>query len=447
MDADAKSREGKSSSHGRLDVMVEIITTALRTETLIVMLRLPGWATIVIARVLGERRVAWLAVRLPRAGVVSVLERLRDDHLISAVNRAAAHRLLALLVRLPQQDVLTLLRRLPDQEVLDFSRRLRPKDLSALGEPIPADVSSAVARRLYRRDLVELIQRLAKLGPMGAIPGWTVGALASTGDPLISFRRDAWSTLSDQGEDGRVQVQWLGGNKVWAYPGNEICASVVVEGCYEPNEMFFLDSVLRPGMRFVDIGANIGLYSLFAAWRVGDSGQVTAIEPSRREFQRLVDNIQLSRSNNIRPMNVAITDQVGEAQLSVAIADYAGHNTLGSFGSDSVTLDYTERVSTTTVDELAPSLGRVDVLKLDVEGAEFVVLRGAEATLVKWHPIVLFELFEAALVGQDASARDVLDFLQSLGYELYLFDRLSGRLAPLRETDGPCSSNLVAMFR
>lgn len=82
-----------------------------------------------------------------------------------------------------------------------------------------------------------------------------------------------------------------------------------------------------------------------------------------------------------------------------------------------------------------------------MEGAESVVLNGAEATLVKRHPIVLFELFEAALGGQDASARDVLEFLQGLGYGLHLFDRLSGRLTPLHNIDRPYSSNLVAIFR
>jgi FkbM family methyltransferase len=88
-----------------------------------------------------------------------------------------------------------------------------------------------------------------------------------------------------------------------------------VGGSFEPNEFAWLDTILRPGMTFVDVGANDGLYALFAAQRVGPQGKVLAIEPSQREFMRLDRNLRLNRLTNVRAFRLAASSQYGEATL------------------------------------------------------------------------------------------------------------------------------------
>jgi precorrin-6B methylase 2 len=82
------------------------------------------------------------------------------------------------------------------------------------------------------------------------------------------------------------------------YLGNDLSRCLYVGGTYEPMSSCFFPK-LQPGMTFIDVGANDGLYSLFAAKRVGPTGTVLALEPDRREFARLERNLRLNRLANI----------------------------------------------------------------------------------------------------------------------------------------------------
>ena len=74
--------------------------------------------------------------------------------------------------------------------------------------------------------------------------------------------------------------------------GHDVSSQVYIAGCFEPNEIVFLDRILKPGMTLVDAGANDGLYTVFAASRVGPKETVWAFEPSNRELARLKHNVR-----------------------------------------------------------------------------------------------------------------------------------------------------------
>src|SRR5207245_5070565 len=132
-----------------------------------------------------------------------------------------------------------------------------------------------------------------------------------------------------------------------------------------------LEKLLKAGMTFVDVGANQGLYTLFAAKRVGKQGVVVSLEPSSREFRRLKLNVEENRLTNVRLLKMAVSNYPHEADLLIAEEEKAGHNTLGAFGYNTA-LQCKERMPVETLDNILcrEALQRVDVIKMDIEGAE-----------------------------------------------------------------------------
>jgi FkbM family methyltransferase len=200
-------------------------------------------------------------------------------------------------------------------------------------------------------------------------------------------------------------------------------------------------------MTFIDAGSNMGLYSLFAASITGPNGQVLALEPSSREFDRLVTNCRLNPKLTVKPLNVALSDRHGTAELLVADDNHAGHNTLGSFAYSETKLKQRETVQIDSLDRITGSqaIERVDVMKVDIEGSELFALRGSSSVLERFKPVLLFELFDMALAKQGCDSKMVAQFIQGFGYDLFEFGE-SGRLVPL-SLNPDLSRNVVGLHR
>jgi FkbM family methyltransferase len=142
---------------------------------------------------------------------------------------------------------------------------------------------------------------------------------------------------------------------------------------------------LEPGDVFIDVGANIGLYSILAARKVGSTGRVLAFEPSSREFTRLLANLALNDARAVTPFSTALSSTPGFFEFHIA-PTHTGLNTLKV--SDATEHAFRNaRVQTVGVlrfdDAIAPLLDgkRVKLVKIDVEGAEMEVLLGMESSL------------------------------------------------------------------
>jgi FkbM family methyltransferase len=254
------------------------------------------------------------------------------------------------------------------------------------------------------------------------------------------LRRELWPLLRQP-----FAVSWLDNSKLFLYPGNETSRSVFVTGRYEPNEFFLLQRVIQPGMTFIDAGANMGLYSIFAARRVGPRGKVLALEPSGREFEILQKNVKLNSLTNVIVIRKALADRASDLDLSVAPLGKSGHNTLGAFGYDTP-LDHRERVHAERLDDVVYSegLGRVDVIKMDIEGAEMAALRGAVETLRQFKPVLLIELSDRSLQHQGSGSGEVLAWLEQQGYRTFCFDPATGSPVALKTRAHFDSENIVA---
>ena len=291
---------------------------------------------------------------------------------------------------------------------------------------------------------LSVAKSLAFVRPLVPRPGWRFDVEWDNPDLAFQMRRQLWCYFNKRGLHSPLVMDWYDGLRVNVYLGNDMSKQMFIGGCYEPNEFAFLNTVLAPGMTVVDAGANAGLYSLFASRRVGPAGEVWAFEPSERDFTRLQQNLELNNLTNVRVFRVALANCNGEAELAVAGCEHEGQNTLGSFAYDAATLLQKERVSLGKLDDLAAEqhLSRVDLIKVDVEGAEFRVFEGAQTILEKMRPMLLFELSQKALNNQGASSEDLLALLRSFDYRIYTFDEETGQ--PVLANGRALSDNLVA---
>lgn len=147
---------------------------------------------------------------------------------------------------------------------------------------------------------------------------------------------------------------------------------------------------LRRGSVFVDVGANLGYYSLGANRRVGDDGQVIAFEPNPATLARLRRNVDLSQANRIKIFDCALSDASGQCLLYVP-PDPTMHGH-ASLREQDRTGHLTTAVQVRRLDDvLGNELSRLDIIKIDTEGSELAVLRGAEQLVTRFRPSILVE--------------------------------------------------------
>jgi len=238
-----------------------------------------------------------------------------------------------------------------------------------------------------------------------------------------------WDEIKRRSLNSRIPFTWYDDLKFFLHLGNDLSSQLFVEGRYDPNEFYFLNQLLSSGMTVIDLGANEGLYTLFAAKQVGDSGIVLAFEPSLREFKRLQDNLALNEEiTNVQTFQVGLSNNSDIQLLKVAADDHSGQNTLGDFAYEGIVCLNAETVTVRRLDDVLEELAvqSVDVIKIDVEGAEHRVFEGARKTLERDRPLILFELVDRALQKQSSSTNEILSYLRELGYEIFSWGEFTG---------------------
>lgn len=189
---------------------------------------------------------------------------------------------------------------------------------------------------------------------------------------------------------------------------------------FEKGEHNFLLRFLQPGMTFFDIGAHHGLYTLLACKKVGATGSVIAFEPSPRERKRLRVNIKINRCANVRVEPVALGSNEGFAEFFVCLGQETGCNSLRPPSVVQPTKPI--RVPITILDNYlqAFQIALVDFIKLDVEGAELDVLKGATKLLNhKPRPLIMCELADVRTKAWGYLSEEIYEFLESRGYRWF----------------------------
>lgn len=180
-----------------------------------------------------------------------------------------------------------------------------------------------------------------------------------------------------------------------------------------------MERYLSPGSTMMDVGANIGFVSLNAARIVGSGGRVVAVDPQKQVLERLNENIALNNFTNITVVPCALSAEPGAAVFNAATD--AGLSRLDNLNQNHYGMNLMEKyqVQKTTLDCLVDAHFdgvAPDVIKIDVEGHEYQVLKGAARTLAQKKSVVIMEINQGALRQNDVSLRDILSFVQPLGY-------------------------------
>lgn len=244
----------------------------------------------------------------------------------------------------------------------------------------------------------DVLMSLAQSKVVGATaipsPRWKFDEAVTDPSPLSQLKVALWREYGRRSLDADISLPWLENTTVRMPLRSDLSLSLFTLGSFEPNLIATLSPLVHPGDTFVDVGANEGLYTLLAGRRVGPDGLVIAIEPSPREIKRLRANVAANGlDSRVVVVEQPLADTSRLENFAVAEIDHGGQNAFADLMSEAVGVAQLRPAWVTTLDILAARLPRpIDILKIDVEGAELAVLRGADETIGRCRPICAVEV-------------------------------------------------------
>ena len=218
-------------------------------------------------------------------------------------------------------------------------------------------------------------------------------------------------------------------------------------GTYEKGILTFLQSNLRKGDCFVDVGANIGLMSIFASNCVGNEGQVLAYEAHPKTAELLKENIGLNQLLNIQVCQYALGSEEGQTKIYDNWQINRGGASLIVKTNDSVAFD----IEIHQLDNKIPSNLIPKVIKIDVEGFELEVLKGASETIKRFQPILIVEFSEIRENVHESGAQ-LVEIIKTFGnYRFYKLkggkERKSKLVEILNNDQLPQHDNVICMSK
>jgi len=263
-------------------------------------------------------------------------------------------------------------------------------------------------------------------------PAFTARSVVATGDWWLShwpFERgkSLWFRLNGMlyrvGVFKPIVARTRSGMTMELDSRDLVSQTILMTGMWDPKVTAFVDGNLHPGDVFIDVGAHVGYCSLLASRAVGAEGKVIAVEPNPPTIARLERNIRLNHADNIVVRKVASTD----AETTLRFFQAGVENT----GRSSVNQNHARGGSEISVagvplDRMVQSLGlsRVDLVKIDVEGAEMQVLAGMTDILARYRPKIVVELRFEFLENMGSSLAAAEAFFRANGYTLQDRDNL-----------------------
>lgn len=243
-----------------------------------------------------------------------------------------------------------------------------------------------------------------------------------------------------------------GGAKFACCLGEHMGSLIYWRGAYSGPQLRVLATLLQPGGVFIDLGANQGEFTVVAAHLVGKDGRVFAFEPSPMMQERLFKNIELNGFQQVSIEPVAVADKPGRMTLYSPIEAFQdgtmndGLPTLyaqAGAGSSSVT-----EVTVTTLDDwqVEQKLSRLDVIKMDIEGAELPALLGGLGVIQRFRPNLIIELNAATSRAAGYNMLDLVAWLQAQNYDIFKIEE-DGGLPPLNLDRLASFQNILASPR
>lgn len=240
-----------------------------------------------------------------------------------------------------------------------------------------------------------------------------------------------------------VMTRLGNGMKIKVHLHDHVGGKIIRFGYYEPDEVKLVQSLLGPGMTFIDIGAHVGQYVLVGSERVGETGRVHAFEPDPETYRWLRSNIERNGLRNVTTNQMALAAEPGVLKFYISKISDIGSNSLREPRRFSGQVHEVECIP---LDDYVRQKGieRVHLVKMDVEGAEHAVFQGAKELLGRPdHPILMVEFEETRQKAFDFSCAQLALELEGYGYTLFIIE--DGRLVPHRPRPDLYSYNVMAV--
>jgi FkbM family methyltransferase len=243
-------------------------------------------------------------------------------------------------------------------------------------------------------------------------------ALPSLMNPVIPAIENLSATFNGLGV-------WRGKQTVW---GKLLQAKTFDRGLYlwmhrvglmGRAERKVLKRFIRKGMTVVDVGANLGLYSLAMAEMTGPTGRVISFEPDPDLYALFRENCAANGAENIEPIQSAL-GRIPDKMILHRLTINSGGNHLGP--DDRMAFRRPVEVDVAVFDDLYPEV-RPDFIKVDVQGWELNVLRGMERTLKAANPVIFLEFWPEGLMRAGSQPEEIYSLVRDLGFSLYSCDK------------------------
>lgn len=239
-------------------------------------------------------------------------------------------------------------------------------------------------------------------------------------------RKKRIKNFTNSSKPEKVQINnCMGKIKMIVDKNSYMGGSFYWSGFHHVSEIVFLDRFLKPHMTFIDIGANQGEFSLFAASKLLN-GQVYSFEPVKKQFNSLIENKKINNFNNIFAFNYGLSNEKG--RLAIYTSDdlnvhHGFHEGLSTLYQSPERTKLEEYVELKVFDEEFENISRIDFVKIDIEGAEMFALLGMKKSLQKFKPTILIELNEETFCAAGYTIKDVTNFLLEFGYIPFIIRR------------------------
>jgi FkbM family methyltransferase len=186
---------------------------------------------------------------------------------------------------------------------------------------------------------------------------------------------------------------------------------------YEPYETQLISSIIEPGDVVLDIGAHIGYYTLLFAKLVGQNGKVFAFEPEPTNFQLLEKNVSINGYSNVTLEQKAVSNRNEKKKLYLS-KESSGMHTI--YKSQYANLD-SVKIETISLDNYFSNYrGKIDFIKMDIEGSEYTALEGMQTILQRQNNIkLLVAFFPSAIREYGYKPEQCIDLLMSSGFRIY----------------------------
>ncbi len=216
--------------------------------------------------------------------------------------------------------------------------------------------------------------------------------------------------------------------------GDQFVSKTIQEkGVWEPYETELIYRALKSDSCFVDVGANIGYYTVVASSCIGPQGKIIAFEPEPKNFELLSQNTQLNNIDNVLCVNAGLSDQNGSAKIFLSENNWGDHQIYDAGLERQSTI-----IQLYNGDQfLSDKLEKIDVLKVDTQGAEYQVLSGLQQTIQQSLPDIkmVIEFWPFGLRKSGSHAHKLLDLLLSFELSMAIIDQIEHRLIPCVESD------------